>query len=449
MKTLFGTDGIRGEANLDPMTSETALALGRALALFFKNGGHHHRILIGKDTRRSCYMLETALASGLCSMGADAIFIGPMPTPGVAFLTQAMRADAGVVISASHNPFQDNGLKVFDRDGYKLPDADEMKIEALMLSGDLEKNRPTGEKIGRADRVDDAAGRYIEFVKSTFPKGRTLDGVRIAIDCAHGAAYRIAPTVFEELGAQVSVIGASPDGTNINKGVGAMHPQVVAAEVKRTGASIGIALDGDADRAVFSDEKGNIIDGDAILAICAEHLLKKKKLKDGVVVTTVMSNKALENYLSAIGGRLERVAVGDRYVAEKMREGGYGLGGEASGHLIFLDHATTGDGMIAALQVLALMTETGKPLSELVSRYRPLPQILTNVKVPSRKDLALFPDVQKMMREIEGQLGVSGRLLVRYSGTEPLIRIMIEGPTDAAIKKMAGDLSNCIQRNLS
>jgi phosphoglucosamine mutase len=452
VKKLFGTDGIRGVANEDPMTSETALALGRALAVFFRNGGHH-RILIGKDTRRSCYMLETALASGLCSMGADAIFIGPMPTPGVAFLTQAMRADAGVVISASHNRFSDNGLKVFDRFGFKLPDEDELKLEFLMLSGELEKNRPTGGKIGRANRVDDAAGRYIEFVKSTFPKGRTLDGVGIVIDCAHGAAYKVAPTVFAELGAKVTVIGAAPDGTNINEGVGATHPHIVAAEVKKAGAQIGIALDGDADRVVFSDEKGNVVDGDAILAICAEDLLKKKSLKDGTIVTTVMSNKALEDYVLGCGGRLERVAVGDRYVVEKMRERGYGFGGESSGHLIFLDHATTGDGLIAALQVLALMTatrtKTGKTLSELVARYHPLPQVLTSVKVPSRKDLGLFPDVQKMMKKFEAELGTQGRLLVRYSGTEPLVRIMIEGREDAVIRKMAGDLSNCIVKNLS
>ncbi len=449
MKKLFGTDGIRGVANVDPMTSETALALGRALAVFFKNGGSHHRILIGKDTRRSCYMLENALASGLCSMGAEALLIGPMPTPGVAFLIQAMRADAGVVISASHNSFEDNGLKIFDRNGFKLPDADETKIEAIMESGELEKNRPTGDAVGRATRIDDASGRYIEFVKSTFPKGSTLDGLKIVVDCAHGAAYKIAPTVLAELGADTVVLGAAPNGLNINDGVGAMYPQTMAAEIKKAGAHLGIALDGDADRVVFADETGTVVDGDAILALCAEHLLRKKRLKDGVVVTTVMSNKALEDYVSARGGRLERVAVGDRYVVEKMREGGYGFGGESSGHMIFLDHATTGDGLIAALQVLAILRESGKPLSGLVAGYRPLPQVLTNVKVPERKDLGLFPEVQKMMKKIEGDLGSNGRLLVRYSGTEPLIRIMIEGREDAAIRKMAGDLSTCIQKNLA
>lgn len=448
MRKFFGTDGIRGVANEEPMTSETALALGRALAVYFKNG-HKQRVLIGKDTRRSCYMFETALASGLCSMGADAIFIGPMPTPGVAFLTQAMRADAGVVISASHNPFQDNGLKVFDRDGFKLPDAAELKLEELMVSGELEKNRPTGARVGHATRVNDAAGRYIEFVKSTFPKGRTLEGIRIAIDCAHGAAYRVAPTVFSELGAQLSVIGATPNGVNINDGFGATHPAAIAAEVKRSGAAIGIALDGDADRAVFCDEKGQVVDGDAILALCAEYLIKKRLLKEGVVVATVMSNQALENYISACGGRLERVAVGDRYVVERMRESGYGFGGEASGHLIFLDHATTGDGLVAALQVLAILQESAKPLSELVARYRPLPQVLTSVKVSERKDLTQVPAIQKMMKDIEGRLGKQGRLLVRYSGTEPLVRIMIEGQEDALIRKMAGDLSVCIQTNLT
>jgi phosphoglucosamine mutase len=449
MRRLFGTDGIRGVANIDPMTSETALALGRALAVFFKNGGSHHRILIGKDTRRSCYMLENALASGLCSMGAEALFIGPMPTPGVAFLIQAMRADAGVVISASHNSFEDNGLKIFDRNGFKLPDTDELKIEAMMVSGELERDRPTGAGVGSAFRIDDASGRYIEFVKSTFPKGRTLDGMKVVVDCAHGAAYKIAPTVLAELGAEAVVLGAAPDGFNINQGVGAVHPQAMAAEVKRSGARLGIALDGDADRVVFADENGRIIDGDAILAICAENLLKKKALKDGVVVATVMSNQALENYLAPLGGRLERVPVGDRYVVEKMREGGYGFGGEASGHMIFMDHATTGDGLVGALQVLSILKETGRKLSELVARYHPLPQVLTSVKVPERKDLGLFPDIQNMMKRIEGDLGKNGRLLVRYSGTEPLIRIMIEGGEDAAIRKMAGDLTSCIQKNLS
>jgi phosphoglucosamine mutase len=449
MRRLFGTDGIRGVANVDPMTSETALALGRALAVFFKNGGSHHRILIGKDTRRSCYMLENALASGLCSMGAEALFIGPMPTPGVAFLIQAMRADAGVVISASHNSFEDNGLKIFDRNGFKLPDTDELKIEAMMVSGELERDRPTGAGVGSAFRIDDASGRYIEFVKSTFPKGRTLDGMKVVVDCAHGAAYKIAPTVLAELGAETVVLGAAPDGFNINQGVGAVHPQAMAAEVKRSGARLGIALDGDADRVVFADENGRIVDGDAVLAICAENLLKKKALKDGVVVATVMSNQALENYLAPLGGRLERVPVGDRYVVEKMREGGYGFGGEASGHMIFMDHATTGDGLIGALQVLSILNETGRKLSELVARYHPLPQVLTSVKVPERKDLRLFPDIQNMMKKIESDLGKNGRLLVRYSGTEPLIRIMIEGGEDAAIRKMAGELTSCIQKNLS
>ncbi|HSA58093.1 MAG TPA: phosphoglucosamine mutase [bacterium] len=449
MKKLFGTDGIRGVANQEPMTSETALALGRALAVFFRNGGKHHRVLIGKDTRRSCYMLENALASGLCSMGAEALLIGPMPTPGVAFLIQAMRADAGVVISASHNSFEDNGLKVFDRNGFKLPDADELKIESMMASGELERNRPTGDAVGRATRIDDASGRYIEFVKSTFPKGRTLDGLKVVVDCAHGAAYKIAPTVLAELGAETAVLGAAPDGLNINDGVGAVHPQAMAAEVRRTGACLGIALDGDADRVIFADENGRIVDGDAILALCAENLIKKKALKDGVVVATVMSNKALEDYLVPLGGKLERVPVGDRYVVEKMREGGYGFGGEASGHMIFRDHATTGDGLVGALQVLSILEATGKRLSELVARYHPLPQVLTSVKVPKRQDLDLFPDVQKLMKRIEHDLGAKGRLLVRYSGTEPLIRIMIEGHEDAAIRKMAGELTSCIQKNLS
>jgi len=447
MKTIFGTDGIRGVANQYPMTAEVALSVGRALAHLFRNG-HKPRFLIGKDTRLSGYMIEMALASGICSMGADVLLIGPMPTPGIAFLTQAMRADAGVMISASHNPFQDNGIKIFDRYGFKLSDEKELEIERLMDSGDLDKLRPTAEKIGKAFRVEDAAGRYIEFLKSSFPKELSLEGMKIVVDCADGATYHIAPTIFQELGAEVFVLGEKPDGRNINE-TGAVHPKRMTEEVIRSKADVGIALDGDGDRVVFADEGGRVVDGDAILAVCAEELLRQGKLKHKTAVVTVMSNRSLENYINVSGGRILRTAVGDRYVVEKMREGGFNFGGEPSGHIVFLDYATTGDGLIAALQVMATMRLRGKRLSEIVTGYHALPQILTSVKVSGRRDLAQVPEVQKMIREFENDLGTQGRVLVRYSGTEPLIRIMVEGPEDSLIGRMAKDLSKCIQKNLS
>lgn len=448
MKKLFGTDGIRGVANRHPMTAEVSLSLGRALAHVFGNG-QKPRILIGKDTRLSGYMLETAIASGICSMGADVLLTGPMPTPGIAFLTQAMRADAGVVISASHNPYADNGIKIFDSRGFKLPDEMEEKIEGLMESGEIDLVRPTAEKIGKAFRVDDASGRYIEYVKSSFPKDLTLEGLKIVVDCANGATYHIAPLVFQELGAEVTVIGAEPNGTNINGGCGALHPEKMMEEVRRAGVDIGIALDGDGDRVVLSTEKSMIVDGDALLAVCAEDFLRRGVLKEKTLVTTVMSNVALEEFVKAAGGRVLRTPVGDRYVVERMKEGGFNFGGEASGHLVFLDYATTGDGLIAALQVLALMVQKERPLSEIVSRYHAYPQILKNVKVKEKKSLKTLPDLQRMIHECEKTLGEKGRVLVRYSGTEPLIRVMVEGEQDRVIKKMADDLSSCIQKNLA
>jgi len=448
MKKLFGTDGIRGVANQYPMTAEVALSLGRALAYVFQNG-QRPRFLIGKDTRLSGYMIETALASGICSMGADVLLIGPMPTPGIAFLTQAMRADAGIVISASHNPFQDNGIKIFDRNGFKLPDEVEMKIEQLILSGEIDHHRPTAERIGKAARVDESKGRYIEFVKSTFPKNLTLEGLKMVVDCAHGATYMIAPTIFEELGAKVTLLGTSPDGRNINDGVGAVYPRLMADKVRETGADIGIALDGDGDRVIFSDEKGNVVDGDAVLAVCAEEMIRRGTLKDNTLVATVMSNQAMDDYLAGLGGRVVRCRVGDRYVVETMKERGLSFGGESSGHLVFLNHSTTGDGLIAALQVLGLMKGRKVRLSEIIARYRPYPQILTSVKVKERKELSLFPDLQKMIHDFEKSLGKRGRLLVRYSGTEPVVRIMIEGEEDFVIRKMAGELTAFIQKNLT
>lgn len=447
MKKLFGTDGIRGVANQYPMTSEIALALGRALAFVFRNG-QHPKILIGKDTRLSGYMLEHAMASGICSMGGDVLLIGPMPTPGIAFLTQAMRADAGVVISASHNPFQDNGIKVFDRHGYKLPDEVEVKIEHLILSGEIDHLRPTAETVGKASRVEESKGRYIEFLKSTFPKERTLEGMKIVVDCAHGATYLLAPTVLEELGAEVEVLGAQPDGRNINDRAGAVYPQAMAARVRETGADLGIALDGDGDRVVFSDEKGNVVDGDAILVLLAEELLNRGQLKDRTLAVTVMSNQAVEDYMAKRDAKVLRTPVGDRYVVEAMREKGLNFGGESSGHLIFLDHSTTGDGMVAGLQMMAVMKERGVRLSELASHYVPYPQILTSVRVQERKDLSLFPRLQGMIRDFEKALGREGRLLVRYSGTEPVVRVMIEGRNQAQIQKMAEDLTDFIKKNI-
>lgn len=448
MKKIFGTDGIRGVANQYPMTAEVALSVGRALAHVFGNG-HKPRILIGKDTRLSGYMIEMAIASGICSMGADVYLIGPMPTPAIAFLTQAMRADAGLVISASHNGFQDNGIKIFDGNGFKLSDEKEIEIESLMDSSELDGRRPTAERIGKAFRVEDARGRYIEFLKSSFPKDLTLEGMRIVVDCAHGATYHIAPTVFQELGAEVAVLGDKPDGRNINDGLGAVHPKRMAEEVRRMGANVGIALDGDGDRVVLADERGQVVDGDALLAVCAEELLRQGRLRYDTAVVTVMSNRSLENYLQKVGAKAVRTPVGDRYVVEKMREGGFNFGGESSGHLVFLDYATTGDGLVAALQVLAIMRQRGRRLSEIVAGYHALPQILTSVRVVEKKDLEDVPEVQKMIRNFEKDLGNQGRVLVRYSGTEPLVRIMVEGPEASLIDKMAKDLSQCIQRNLA
>ncbi len=447
MKKLFGTDGIRGLANQYPMTSEVALSVGRAMTHVLKKK-HRPKILIGKDTRLSCYMLETALASGACSMGGDVLLLGPMPTPGIAFLTLAMRADAGVVISASHNPYQDNGIKIFCGHGFKLPDSLEAEIESLVLSRQLDDSRPTGSDVGRITRIDDASGRYIEFLKARFPKEQTLEGLRIVVDCAHGATYKIAPTVLEELGAQVIVIGNRPNGRNINDNCGATSPQNMARTVLETHSHIGLALDGDGDRLILADEKGQIIDGDAILAICSTHLQEKGRLPQDTVVSTIMSNQGLEEYLKTKHISLLRAAVGDRYVVNMMREKGCMFGGESSGHLIFLDQSTTGDGLLAALEVLSVMKEKQKPLSELVGVYEPYPQILKNVKVKERKDLSENKGIQKLMKEIETKLNNRGRLLVRYSGTEPLVRVMVEGRDIVEIEKMADDLTVCIKENL-
>ncbi|PIV24415.1 MAG: phosphoglucosamine mutase [Deltaproteobacteria bacterium CG_4_8_14_3_um_filter_45_9] len=447
-RKLFGTDGIRGVANVDPMTGEMAMQLGRAIAHIFKEVKGKHRIVVGKDTRLSGYMLETALASGICSMGADVMLVGPLPTPGIAFITTSMRANAGVVISASHNPYYDNGIKIFSQDGFKLPDEMEHRIEELILSNHLHSLRPTASEVGKAHRIDDAVGRYVVFLKNTFPNNLTLDGLRIALDCANGAAYRVAPTVLEELGAEVIPTGVEPNGENINENCGSLHPEAISRLVLEKGADIGMALDGDGDRIVFVDRKGKQVDGDYILAICALQMLSEKRLKKGTLVTTVMSNIGLDRTIKNAGGEVIRTQVGDRYVVEEMVRGDYNLGGEQSGHTIFLDYNTTCDGVLTALQVLAIMKRKERPLDELAKVMEPLPQVLYNVEVKEKKNLSAFPEIGKRIREIEKSLGQSGRILIRYSGTEPLLRIMVEGEDEAKLHRFAQDLVELIKKHI-
>jgi phosphoglucosamine mutase len=450
-RRIFGTDGVRGTANTYPMTPEFALRMGRAITFVAGRGkSRPPRVLIGKDTRLSGYMLETALASGICAMGGHVMITGPIPTPAVAQLSVSMRADAGVVISASHNPFEDNGIKLFGPDGFKLPDAEELEIERLIDSQELDESKVYGDRIGDAFRVEDARGRYVVFAKQTFPSRHTLDGISVVIDAAHGAAYRVAPTVFEELGADVHALGVSPDGTNINAGVGAMHPEGMAREVVARGAQFGIALDGDADRVIVADEKGNIVDGDAIMAMCAARLLERGELPSGTVVATVMSNLGLERAMKQLGGRVLRTQVGDRYVVEEMRRGGYSFGGEQSGHLIFLDHATTGDGVVAALQVAALVVETGKPLSELAARaLTRVPQVLENQRFERRAPVDTLLGASRRISEAERELGEAGRVLVRWSGTEPKLRVMVEGEDEARIRAIALEILAEAARDLA
>src|SRR6266481_1230452 len=436
-RRLFGTDGIRGIANVYPMTGELMLQLGRAVAYLIKRGNHRHRVVIGKDTRLSGYMLETALASGICSMGVDVLICGPLPTPAISQLTVSMRADAGAVISASHNPYQDNGIKFFSRDGFKLPDEIEMKIEELIANDELHHLRPTATSIGKAFRIEDAGGRYVVFAKSTFPKDLTLEGLTIVVDCGHGAAYRVAPSVLQELGAKVITIGAEPDGKNINKGFGALHPQSMCKAVLKTGANLGIALDGDADRLIVADEKGRVVDGDAVMAICGLDLLRRKALPKKTVVATVMSNLGLGQCIGKAGGRLVRTRVGDRYVVEEMRKSGYSFGGEQSGHLIFLEHSTTGDGTVAALALLSVMVQSGKPISELARMMDVYPQAQLSLEVREKPELGSLPAVMRAIRDVEKKLGEDGRVLVRYSGTEPKVRVLVEGPEKKRIEGYA------------
>ncbi len=446
MRQLFGTDGVRGIANTYPMTTEIAMQLGRAIAFIVKNKNKGHHIVIGKDTRLSGYMLENALAAGVCSMGVDVQLLGPLPTPGIAFITTSMRADAGVVISASHNPFQDNGIKIFSRDGFKLPDEVELDIEELIFSQKMAALRPVADEVGKASRIEDACGRYIVFLKNTFPNKYTLDDFHIVLDCAHGAAYKVAPFVFSELGAQVTCIGVEPDGKNINKDCGSLHPEVMAEKVRQLGADIGLALDGDGDRLIVCDEQGRVVDGDQLMAICAEDLLARRKLKKKTLVATVMSNMGLEKAVQDMGGTLLRTHVGDRYVVEAMRAKGYNFGGEQSGHLIFLDHNTTGDGILAALQVLAIMIKRKKPISALASIMTSYPQVLENVRMASKippEQIRGFPEA---LKAAEAQLGARGRILVRPSGTEPVIRVMVEGEDAKEISSLALELCDVIRR---
>ncbi len=419
------------------------LELGRALAMAFQlspRDAGEQRVLIGKDTRRSGYMLEDALAAGLASMGVHVLQVGPMPTPGLAFLTTDMRCEAGAMISASHNAFEDNGVKFFSRDGFKLPDEMEAKIEALMYSDELKAQRPVGAELGRAHRIDDASGRYIVFLKKTFPKELSLEGLRIVVDCAHGAAYKVAPTVLDELGAEVVPIAASPNGTNINQGCGALHPESVAQVVRRYRADLGIALDGDADRVIFADENGEIVDGDRVLAMCALDLQRSGTLARETVVGTIMCNLGLELALKGAGIQLLRTDVGDRYVVEAMRREKLNLGGEPSGHVVFLDHNTTGDGMLTALQVLAMMRRNERPLSSLAAVMDPVPQVLRAVTVREKPPLEELSGVQAAIQRIQRDLRGRGRINVRYSGTESVARVMIEGEDHARIEELARDV---------
>ncbi len=442
-RRYFGTDGIRGQANRHPMTSEVALKVGMAAGRLFQNGTHRHRVVIGKDTRLSGYMLEAALMSGFTSVGMDVFLLGPMPTPAVAMLTRSLRADLGVMISASHNRYSDNGIKLFGPDGYKLSDEVELQIEQL-IEGASEPLLAPADRIGRATRVDSAQERYIEFAKRTLPKNLRLNGLRIVIDCAHGAAYKVAPEALWELGAEVIKIGVDPNGHNINYKCGSTAPEALIDKVREVRADIGIALDGDADRVVIVDEKGHIVDGDQLMAVIAESWHRRGKLSAGGIVATVMSNLGLERYLKDHGLSLARTPVGDRYVVEHMRRHGYNVGGEQSGHIVLSDFTTTGDGLVSSLQVLACVVATGKPVSEVCARFTPLPQILQNVRYASGKPL----DDTRVRSVIEGarqQLGNSGRLVIRPSGTEPVIRVMAEGDDETLVSTVVGDIVEAVK----
>ncbi|ADJ24207.1 phosphoglucosamine mutase [Hyphomicrobium denitrificans ATCC 51888] len=442
-RRYFGTDGIRGQANRHPMTSEIALKVGMAAGTMFRSGNHRHRVVIGKDTRLSGYMLEAALMSGFTSVGMDVFLLGPMPTPAVAMLTRSLRADLGVMLSASHNPSSDNGIKLFDADGYKLSDEMERQIEDL-IDTDSKTLLAPAEQIGRATRVESAQERYIEFAKRTMPKHLRLAGLRIVIDCANGAAYKVAPEALWELGAEVIKIGVEPNGQNINLNCGSTAPDLLVEKVKEFRADIGIGLDGDADRVVIVDEKGRIVNGDQLMAVIADSWQRSGQLTAGGIVATVMSNLGLERYLKSIGLTMARTPVGDRYVTEHMRKHGFNVGGEQSGHIVLSDFTTTGDGLVSALQILACVVATGKTVSEVCDRFHPLPQILRNVRYASGKPL----DDNRVVKAIEGakaKLGENGRLVIRPSGTEPVIRVMAEGDDEQVVSSIVGDIVEAVE----
>ncbi|HEU0008733.1 MAG TPA: phosphoglucosamine mutase [Verrucomicrobiae bacterium] len=454
-RKIFGTDGVRGTANIEPVTAETALKLGRAAAHVFKNlhaqsrGRGRHRLVIGKDTRLSGYMLENAISSGILSMGVDVLFIGPLPSPGVAYATRSLRADAGIVITASHNPYADNGIKFFRADGYKLDDEIEREIEELVFSGRIEDIRPTADAIGKAVRIDDALGRYIEFAKSSFPRGLTLEGTRIVVDCAHGAAYKSTPCVLRELGAEVMVFGNQPDGSNINKDCGSMHPELLCAKVRESRANLGIAHDGDADRVVMCDETGALLDGDDLLVIAGLEMLARQSLARKTVVATVMSNAGVDAAIKQAGGHVVRTPVGDKHVIEEMLRDGFNLGGEQSGHLIFRDHGTTGDGLVAALQILRIMQARSVPLSQLRQCWTRFPQLVTNIKVREKVPFDKLEGVAKLVAQAESALAAEGgRVLLRYSGTEPKARLLVEGCDPAALEHWSREICEAIKRQV-
>ena len=454
-KKIFGTDGVRGVANIEPVTAETALRLGRAAAHVFKNlesqarGRGRHKIVLGKDTRLSGYMLESAISSGILSMGVDVLFIGPLPTPGVAYVTRSLRADAGIVITASHNPYADNGIKFFRADGFKLEDKIENQIEHLVFSGEIETIRPTAEAIGKAVRIDDALGRYIEYAKASFPRGMSLEGMRIVVDCANGAAYKSTPCVLRELGAEVIVYGNQPDGMNINKDCGSMHPEQMCQKVREHNACIGIAHDGDADRVLLCDETGKMIDGDDIMAIAGLEMLTQGTLGDKTVVATVMSNAGLDAVINKAGGKVLRTAVGDKNVIDEMLRNGYNLGGEQSGHMIFRDYSSTGDGLVAALQLLRIMKAQDAPLSKLAQCWTRYPQLVTNVRVREKKPFEQLNGLNKLVAEAETELKAQGgRLLLRYSGTEPKARLLLEGRDKAVLESWSTKILSVIKKEV-
>ncbi|MFA4916740.1 MAG: phosphoglucosamine mutase [Syntrophales bacterium] len=449
MGKLFGTDGIRGIANEYPMTAEMALNIGRATACLFKRDGHVPRIVVGKDTRISGYMFESALIAGICSMGVNAITVGVLPTPGIAFLTSSSKADAGIVISASHNPLQDNGIKIFSGEGFKLSDEKELAIEEMVFLNNMHKLRPSPRELGKAYRMEDARGRYIVFLKHAFPREFILEGTRVVLDCAHGAAYKVAPATFFELGAEVSTLFDQPDGININVNCGSQYPQALAEEVVRRKADVGFAFDGDGDRLIAVDEKGAVLTGDQILAICAGVLKKEGKLTNNLAVITVMSNMGLRIALQKLGIESVVAGVGDRYVLEAMLARGAVIGGEDSGHLIFLEHHTTGDGIITALQVIAAMKKEEKSLSELAEVMTVYPQVLINVDTKIKPEISSVPAIVEAIRAVEEKLQNKGRVLVRYSGTQSICRVMVEGPTQEETESCCRQVAKVVKDNLS